>query len=198
MPPTRGYALALAACAGQAFSGRCFRVVGLESFTSKPDLKLLFDLGPKIAAGGQRFSPPGKHRGLYVSTELPTAGAEFADGLDRWRNGDHAKHVAFDMDVQLNTVLDLTSAAVRRTLEISKKAVQSPWEGYAILNGGAWPSTWQLGHDVFASGRFDGILYPSTKSTNGVCLLIFTERLQKGLTRVSILRDNGTLWEQLP
>lgn len=198
MSPKRGYPAALLACMGRPFSGRCFRVVDLESYTSKSDPKLLFDLGPKIAGGGQRFSPPGEHRGLYVSTELPTAGAEFADGLDRWRNGDHAKHVAFDIDVQLNAVLDLTSVTVRRTLGISKKAVQSPWEGYAILNGGAWPTSWQLGHDVFTSGRFDGILYPSTKRTKGTCLLIFTERLKKGLTRVSILRDNGTVWEQLP
>lgn len=184
-------------CTGSPYECRCFRVVDLESYTGATTPTLLFDLGPKIS-GGQRFSPPDDHRGLYVSAELPTAGAEFADGSDNWIKGHCTHHVVFKMDVRLRSVLDLTDATVRRTLKISKATVQSAWEGFADLNGGEWPPTWNLGHEVSASGRFDGILFPSTKRNAGTCVLILTERLVKGTSGVSILKQNGSVWERLP
>jgi RES domain-containing protein len=183
---------------GSSYESRCFRVVDLESYTGAKSPTLLFDLGPKISKGGQRFSPPDDHRGLYVSAELPTAGAEFADGSDHWTKGDCTNHVVFNMDVRLCSVLDLTDARVRRTLKISKATVQSAWEGFADLNEGEWPPTWNLGHEVFASRRFDGILFPSTKRSTGTCLLILTERLVKGTSGVTILKQNGSAWERLP
>jgi len=185
-------------CEGVPYACQCFRVVDLESYIAAETPTLLFDLGPKISKGGQRFSPPGDHRGLYVSAELPTAGAEYADGADRWAKGECGKHVVFNMEVRLRSVLDLTKGAVRRSLKISNPIVQSPWAGYSDLNGGKWPPTWDLGHEVFDSGRFDGILFPSTKKKGGTCLLVFTERLMKGRTGVTILKSDGTVWEELP
>ena len=185
-------------CIGALYECRCFRVVDLESYIKKPTPTLLFDLGPKISKGGQRFSPPGDHCGLYVSAELATAGAEFADGVEAWEEGERAKHVVFDMEVKLGSVLDLTQASVRRPLKISKEVCQSAWEGFADLNAGKWPPTWNLGQEVFASERFDGILFPSTKRGNGTCILIFTERLVKGSTGVTIYKQDGSVWERLP
>lgn len=188
----------LALCPGSTFTGKCFRVVDLETFLKNETPTLLFDLGPKIEKGGQRFSPPGDHRGLYVSAEAATAGAEFADGLKNWDLGRCSKHVTFDMDVCLASALDLTNPSVRRTLHTSKREIQSAWMGGRALNGGIQPPTWSLGHEAFASGRFDGILFPSTKNPNGACLLIFTERLLSGRTHVIIHKQNGTVWERLP
>lgn len=188
----------LATCSCRSFSGRCFRIVELESYLRAASPTLLFDLGPKISRWGQRFSPPGDHRGLYVGAQRDTAGAEFAGGSKAWKMGDCAKHVTFDMEVKLQSVLDLTDAKVRRHLKTSKEEVQSAWEGFADLNGGAWPSTWTLGHEAFASGRVDGILFPSTKNSSGSCLLVFTERLVVGKSHVTILRADGSAWERLP
>lgn len=198
MPETSRFRAELARCTGRSFRGRCFRVVELEAYRGATTPTLLFDLGPKISSGGQRFSPPDDHRGLYVSAQLATAGAEFADGLSAWKNGECAKHVTFDMTVRLHSVLDLTDAKVRRRIKTTKKEIQSAWEGFADLNGGTWPATWTLGHETFVSKRFDGILFPSTKRRSGTCLLIFTERLTAGKTDVTIFKQDGSIWERLP
>jgi len=198
MPDEPRFHAELASCPGVRFNGRCFRIVELDAYRNAPTPTLLFDLGPKISAGGQRFSPPGDHRGLYVSAQLATAGAEFADGLTAWKRGECADNVRFTMEVRLQSVLDLTDIKVRRHLGTTKKEIQSAWEGFADLNDGAWPPTWTLGHEAFASKRFDGILFPSTKSASGTCLLIFTERLDKGKTGVAILRKDKSIWERLP
>jgi len=185
-------------CTGIPYECRCFRVVDLEAYTGVDTPTLLFDLGPKISKGGQRLSPSGDHRGLYVSAELQTAGAEYADGSDNWIKGRCGQYVVSNIDLRLSSMLDLTDKAVRRTLKISKATVQAPWTGFADLNGGEWPPTWKLGHEVFASGRFDGILFPSTKKNGGTCLLVFTEHLVKGETAVSILKAKGEIWGKLP
>ena len=129
------------ACSSRSFSNVCFRVVELESYINAPTPSLLFDLGPKISRGGQRFSPPGDHCGLCVSTEPLTAGAEFAGNKKAWMAGRCPKHVVFDMSVELTAILDLTYLPVRRILKISQAQILTPWNGYSILNGGAWPVT---------------------------------------------------------
>lgn len=198
MPPAPRFQAELQTAPSRAFAQKCFRVVELEAYSQSKTPRLLFDLGPKISKDGQRFSPPGDHRGLYVSTELLTAGSEFADGKANWLAGGCAKHVVFDISVNLASVLDLTRAATRRCLKTSKNEVQSAWLGYSALNGGAWPPTWSLGHEASASRRFDGILFPSTKNKSGTCLLILTEHLAIGKTHVIIHKSDGSEWERLP
>ena len=188
----------LASCPGRPFSGNCFRVVELEAYRKSKTPTLLFDLGPKIAKGGQRFSPPSDHRGLYISSELETAGAEFADGLHAWKKGDCPDHVAFKIKVKLASVLDLTDSSIRRKIKMSKARITSAWQGYSDLNGGNWPVTWALGHEAFASGRFDGIIFPSTKLAEGTCLLVFTERLSAAKSHVIIFNHDGSVGERLP
>lgn len=196
MPSSQRFQAELAAIRGRPFADRCFRVVALESFLSARNPILLFDLGPRIA--GQRFSPPDEHRGLYVSTGLETAGSEFAGGQSAWVRGDCTKHIVFDIEVNLNAMLDLPDAAIRKRLRTTKKEMKSAWLGYAEINDGAWPPTWLLGHAVFTDGRFDGLLYPSTKHPTGICLLVFTERLVPGKSHVIIYRNDRTVWERLP
>jgi RES domain-containing protein len=102
------------------------------------------------------------------------------------------------MDVKLASILDLTDPPIRRHLQTKLSEVLSAWLGYAELNDGEWPPTWILGHEAYASERFDGILFPSTKNSSGTCLLIFTERLTAGKTHVSIRKQDGSEWERLP
>lgn len=198
MPFSERFRTPLDTCFGRPFSGRCFRIVELESYISASTPALLFDLGPKIAKGGQRFSPSGDHRGLYVSTELVTAGAEFAGSRHAWQAGNCCKHVVFDMDVKLASVLDLTDAKIRRTLRTSRAEILSPWKGFSALRKGKWPATWTLGHHAFASGKFDGILFPSNRNSSGTCLLVFTERLIGNKAHVIIHKQDGNVWERLP
>jgi hypothetical protein len=129
MPAIPRFQTELATCPGRPFSDKCFRVVDLETFLKTKTPALLFDLGPKIGKGGQRFSPPGDHRGLYVSAQLATAGAEYADGLKNWKMGKCSKHITFDMLVRLSSALDLTDPKIRRALKSSKREIQSAWLG---------------------------------------------------------------------
>ena len=200
MPDLPRFNAALAACSGVKLTATCFRIVPLSDLLKTGTTPtLLFDLGPKISRGGQRFSPPDDHRGLYVSQEAETAGAEFAHGTQAWQAGACTDFVRFSIEVKLGSVLDLTSADVRRTLKTSIKELHSPWEEYAANNGGAWPATWQLGHEAFASGKFDGIRFPSYRRPSaGSCLLVFTERLVAGSSHVTVHKQDGTVWERLP
>ena len=200
MPAPPRFHAALAACSGIRLAVECFRVVALSDLLKTGTTPtLLFDLGPRISRGGQRFSPPDDHRGLYVSQEAATAGAEFAHGMQASKSGTCAGHARFGMEVKLASVLDLTCAATRRTLKTSIKELHSPWEEYAANHGGAWPATWQLRHEAFASGKFDAIRFPSyRRPAAGSCLLIFTERLVAGSTHVIIHRTDGSEWERLP
>lgn len=198
MPSAPRFQAGLSTAPSRAFAGKCFRVVDLEAYAKSATPALLFDLGPEISKDGQRFSPPGDTRGLYVSNELVTAGSEFADGRTEWLKGTCSKHATFDISVQLGSVLDLTDAATRRHLKTSLQEMKSAWLGFSTLNGGAWPPTWSLGHAAFSSARFDGILFPSSKNTSGTCLLIFTERLVPGITHLIIHEADGSEWERLP
>jgi RES domain-containing protein len=183
---------------GRSFEETCHRIVSLQAYEAANPKRLLYDLGPKLSASGQRFSPPGDHAGLYVAVERLTAGAESAGSVEEWNQSGGGTTVVFKVDVKLEHVLDLTDARVLKALGLTPAEVQSAWEGYHALFG-TDPVTWILGRAVFASGRFDGILFPSKKnSPAGRCLLIFTERLAKGTAEVVLFSDSGDLRERLP
>jgi RES domain-containing protein len=191
------FCLALQNARGIPFKSRCSRIVSLEKYHKAAKPTLLFDAGPKTSANGQRFSPPGHHRGLYVGLDLLTAGSEFADGVKNWNIGPNEAVVTLPIHADLKSVLDLTSVTTRRHLGITLREVKSSWLGYAKLFG-QWPVTWELGCDVFDSKRFDGILFPSTRNPGGKNLLVFTERLKAIQSSAIIYRDDDTVWERLP
>lgn len=193
--PQRDFQDALQRVKAARFTGTCFRVVALESYQKSPTPRLLYDQGPK--SQGQRFSPPKDHSGLYVSTELETAGSEYAGSKRKWLRGDVPPSVTFPMEVKLKRILDLTSATVRQCLKITKAEVLSAWLGYELEHG-KWPITWSLGSHAFKSGKFDAIRYPSVRNPGGSCLLIFTERLADLESEVTIFREDRTVWEKRP
>ncbi|MGV3663228.1 MAG: RES family NAD+ phosphorylase [Prosthecobacter sp.] len=176
----------------------CHRMVALSAYEAAHPKKLLYDLGPKLSASGQRFSPPGDHAGLYVALERVTAGAEHTGSVAEWNASGGVAVVVFKFEVKLTRVLDLTDPAVLALLGITSTEVQGPWEGHRALFGKD-PLTWELGRAAHASGRFDGLLFPSTKNMpDGRCLLIFTERLVKGMSEVVLFSDDGSVRERVP
>ncbi len=182
----------------KSFEETCHRIVSLAAYEAGSPRKLLYDLGPKLSADGQRFSPPGDHAGLYVAVERVTAGAELTGSVAAWNQDGGGNSVVFKVDVKLERVLDLTDVNVLALLGITSTEVQSPWEGHLALFGKE-PVTWELGRAVFASGCFDGILFPSKKNPpDGRCLLVFTERLIKGKTEVVLFTDDGSIRERVP
>ncbi|MCX6857389.1 MAG: RES family NAD+ phosphorylase [Verrucomicrobia bacterium] len=182
----------------RAFEETCHRIVSLQAYEAANPKRLLYDLGPKLSASGQRFSPPGDHAGLYVAVERLTAGAEISGSVDEWNQSGGGTSVVFKMEVKLERVLDLTAGSVLAALGLTPADVQSQWEGYLALFRKE-PVTWELGRAVFGSGRFDGILFPSKKNPpDGRCLLVFTERLAKGSTEVVLFTDDGSVRERVP
>lgn len=178
------------------FVGICHRAVELEAYESGQPPLLLYDMGP--TRSGQRFSPPGDHSGLYVAVERLTAGAEVIGSVDAWNQSGGKNFVVFQASVKLKKVLDLTDENVLQALGITRDEILSEWEGYQALFGKD-PVTWELGRAVFASGLFDGILFPSKKNpTDGRCLLIFSERLVEGASEVVVTRTDGSIRERLP
>ncbi|MEJ2086044.1 MAG: RES domain-containing protein [Acidobacteriota bacterium] len=149
---------------------------------------------------GQRFTPlrPDSHRGIYASTTLLTAGAEFAGSVAKWELGDCANAVIFTMVARLKSLLDLWDPKVREQLGTTRAELQSPWLGYFKMFG-TWPPTWTLGKAVFDSGRFDGIRFFSNRNApNGRNALVFTDRLDGSESYVRIYDQNGSLLESIP
>lgn len=106
--------------------------------------------------------------------------------------------MVFQTRVKLGKVLDLNDEGVLKTLGLTPDEVLSEWEGYYAMFGKE-PVTWELGRAVFASGLFDGILFPSKKNPpDGRCLLIFSERLVEGKSEVVAARTDGSVRERLP
>ena len=98
---------------------------------------------------------------------------------------------------KLRSVLDLTDETILKALKLKQAEVQMVWKQYFQLFN-RQPLTWRLGSAIYASGRFDGIRFHSDKNPAGHCLLVFTERLKKGLSEIAVLADDGTIRERLP
>lgn len=170
---------------GASLSGTGYRVVNYSQFSGSMTPSFLYNFGPRLSESGTRFTPPKGPKGLYLAGSQQTAGAEYADGLDRWLAGFSGQHLSFSVTYSLKKVLDLTSADVRKVLKIRKRDLAAAWLGAHTLPPDAWPVTWILGQNAFELD-FDAIRFHSTKDPAGTCLLIFTERLIPGRTFVHI------------
>lgn len=138
-----------------------------------------YDLGPQ--QDGKRYTPKGGGRGIYAAEDVHTAGAEVDQlgGLAALCPNRIATRQRLDMQVTLNSVLDLGNANLRQRLKTSLQELRLPWRG-GLLPPCTWPATWLLGDAVFKSERFDGIRFPSSQLHRHFCLLILTERLGDG------------------
>jgi RES domain-containing protein len=177
------------------FQDQAFRLVAKDDYLAGRPPRQLFDEGP--LKSDQRFGRAGNHRGIYCALDVHTAQYEYARGRENWEEVRSPDYLLFRMTCRLESVLDLTDASVRRALKTSTRELHEGWEA-ATACGTGQPATWSLGHAAHASGRFDGIQFPSAQRTGGVNLLIFTQRLKKGAAFVRVHHKDGSVLEELP
>ena len=123
---------------------------------------------------GGRYNPPGEFGALYCSLDATTAVAEVVQG-QRARGVDPSTYPegswwVYDLDVVLESVLDLTDSKILAELGIEE----------AALTGGDIARTRRLGREARAAG-FLGILAPSAALSGGRNLVIFLDAVSHPL-----------------
>lgn len=168
---------AISQISGSPYSGILTRFVDCDAF-EKGDKDCFYDLGPHLR--GQRYTPKGGARGIYMGEGIKAAlGEATQKGLAALAPDRVATRHQMDMEVKLESVLDLRDTKIRRRLKTSIEELKLSWMS-GLLQPYTWPATWLLGQAVFESERFDGIRFPSAKVNRHYCVLILTERLGKG------------------
>ncbi len=199
MLATRALTSALNGLSGQPVHGTFCRAVhpgtlyGFKAglgYVPRP----LYDLG--APRSGARFTPKGGAPALYLAEDHATALQEML------QVGAHAglkpvfgmsALVLFQVSVQLASVLDLTDAGVPKAIRTNAKELAGPWR---LPVSGKRPPTQALGAAVATNGRFDGMLFQSTKGP-GRCLVAFTANLRPPAF-VEIRDPSSKLVERLP
>lgn len=152
-----------------------FRCVELAAFIgdgARP-VQPLYDLGPR--ASGQRYTPIGGARALYVAEHHTTSYVE-ATGMFSSVAALAQQHVQaqahYQIRIRLDGILDLTISANQALLDTNVIDLTRSWE---------WPMAMGLpqilGELAFESGKFQAIRFPSSRITDAVNLVIFTERV---------------------
>jgi RES domain-containing protein len=156
------------------------------------------------AAKGARYTPLNGPAGLYLASDPSTALAEIRDLAQdpagkplplQLREPVMLVYVETDLD----GVLDLTDAAVRRTLRVSRRAIVEEWEApmLAYLAGrGAMPLTQQIGAAAHITRVVKAILYPSARWKGGRCLVVLPDRIAVS-DRVASYDPTGGLTQAL-
>jgi len=175
---------------GVPYQGILTRYVDSDAFEAGGK-DCFYDLGPRES--GQRYSPKGGARGIYLAEGIPTAiGKVTQRGLAALNPDRIATRQQMDTKVQLKSVFDLGDAAIRKRLTTSLEELRLPWKG-GLIPPYTWPATWLLGEAVFNSQRFDGIRYPSAKVNRCYCVLVLTERMGAGAKMVADQPGEGNV-----
>jgi RES domain-containing protein len=140
----------------------------LEQFRSSPwrgtvYRHVLGPYAPDLAnVRGARWNPP-EVSALYVSLEEETAKAEGARVLEVQSVPPRVKRSIYELDVELERVLDLTTGTALAGVGLTDDDLQSDSFLACQRVGGA--VAW-LGHD--------GLLVPSARAAGGINLVIYT------------------------
>ncbi|HMY01723.1 MAG TPA: RES family NAD+ phosphorylase [Candidatus Obscuribacter sp.] len=155
-----------------------FRCVEMSALVGGANRRIqpLFDLGP--GRSGQRFTPVGGPRALYVAEDPYTSYLESTGMFDSV--ADLAEKLAdtqstLQFRVQLEEVLDLTVADTMLELGTNQEELLASWE-WQMATGARVP-TQDLGAAAFASKRFQAIRFTSAKRADHANLVIFTDRV---------------------
>lgn len=150
-------------------STKVFRVVreGVDPLATSGSLK----------AGG-RFNPPNEFGALYTSLEATTAAKEAIRGL-RQRGVDPGQFPegawwAYELEVKLESVLDLTDVDVLRKSGIPESS----------LTGGDLTATRRIAAEARELG-YEALLVPSAASAGSKNLVIFLDKLAARLIVLS-------------
>lgn len=119
---------------------------------------------------GGRFNFPGRFRTTYLSLDPETARVE-AERID-------APFIHIPILGTLQQVLRLDDPAISSLVQISQHELQVEWR---LANArGIEVATQQLGQAAYNTGRIEGIAYPSTVNSGGICLAVFSDGLMPG------------------
>jgi len=191
---------------GQNLAGYLWRATNLEKLfgfhATTPYLpQPLYSPGGPMQRG-QRFTPPGGPRSLYMGEDMLTAYAESNRIAAAFLTQAHQllppkpPTVLFLAEFELKNVLDATLPAVQNVLGTSDAELKQPWRR---LKRRRQPvPTWRLGQAVFNSGLFDGMRYPSANRQDGVCIVVFVGRLKKPASFVRVYDPDKNLKQRLP
>lgn len=180
MLPARQIAAALKRAPLAKYEGdlcRTLRAATLYGFEKKEpyDPRPLYNLGP--GAGGARFTPRGGAPALYLAEDYETALREYqqvAVSAQLLPSVADEAMVTFVAHVRLETVLDVTDAAVLELLETTPTELAEPWRWRRDRRT---PPTHVLGRAVAAHGGIQAIRFASTKGP-GKCFAIFTNAIK--------------------
>ncbi len=173
------------------FQGVLFRRVTLAALQSVKPHRFLYALG--AGKEGARFTPRNGPPCLYASLEEVTAEAECKqDSFAGFRRRAAPPSVVYSLETRLNAVLDLTDATILRKLKTTEQELAAPWRLHAKN-----APTQQLGAAAHRCGKITALKYLSPRNPEGVCYVIFTERLNKG-SFVELYDPEGVFTERIP
>lgn len=165
-----------------SFRNLTYRAIHLAHFSSLVTSQPLFT--PAGGTVGSRYVAPGGPESLYVALEPETAYRELNQsflnlaatplGARQVENGALRPYpfVTLGIHVDIPHVLDLSDSSVRQQLGIRRMTqLMGRWRN--VSNA----ITQVLGAAVFASNRYQGILYPSAQHLKHNCLVVLSPRL---------------------
>jgi len=164
---------------------------------SKPP-QPLWGMGSKRFGG--RFTPRDSFERIYLAMDPVTALTEVTAVLRNMQGGfatlQSQPWVVVTVQGVLVCVLDLSDAAIVSQLGSNHQELMGEWRYSQELNGEA--PTQRLGRVCHQTGRFDGILYPSSKNPpHGASLAVFPDRLRQ-TAFLEVYDPNGNLAQRLP
>ena len=175
-----------------------FRRLSATRAHPAPGQRPLWGLGSKLYGG--RFTPKGAFEAIYLAEDPVTAMAEVTGVL-------YSPQAPMPITAQPPLVLITVEGILLRVLDVTVSAVQNALGTNGQELTGAWrhiraagqeAPTQTLGRACHQSDRFEAIRFPSSKSTqNGVCIAVFTERLQSP-SLIKVFDPHGRLAQQLP
>ncbi|MBZ0186368.1 MAG: RES domain-containing protein [Candidatus Obscuribacterales bacterium] len=186
----------LAESAVQAYTRNVFRCVELNALLSYIPPQPLFDLGARIT--GQRFTPLGGSRALYVAEHPAMAYFETSQmfaSVAVIAQQQAPPTVILNLTVHIESVLDLTVHETQVSLGTTIAELTANWQWQLAI--GAVPPTHVLAELAFNSGRFQALRYPSALQSQQSNLIIWTERLTNP-SFVQVIDPSGRFAHRVP
>lgn len=160
------------------YSRNVYRCVELAALIGDGTRKIqpLYDLGPRQS--GQRYTPIGGARALYVSENHTTSYLEATgmfSSVAALSEQIVPSEVTLQFKVSLGAVLDITLEENLKALATTTIELSRSWQWQMAMD---LPVPTQiLGESTFNSGRFQAIRFRSTRHSE-VNLVIFTETVK--------------------